>query len=442
MPAESQTIINSFEFLRQVVRYRLQTYFKQPDAVFPAIKIEDDGTELTRFIVSQQFSLEEYILLLTALAPHFQPGLFENIIQEFIPQGGELIEFGGIRSGNYRVMLPTGETALFLLAGNDLEKRMNIQQLFSEDHFFYNQRILWLGEVKEGEPRMGGQVTLSQEWLDKMFYGQTYRPHFGSDFPAKLLETKMEWDDAVLNPNTRQQLDVIASWLQYNNELMQDANLSRKIKPGYRALFYGPPGTGKTLTASLIGKQFNKDVYRIDLSQIVSKYIGETEKNLEKVFNKADNHDWILFFDEADSLFGKRTNVQSSNDKYANQEVSYLLQRVEDFPGLIILASNLKNNIDPAFVRRFQQIIHFPSPDMNERYEIWKKMLPANIKLAEDTDLRSLAQKYEMSGAAIVNVMKYASLQALSKKDKIISQQDLIIGIHREFQKEDKTIAR
>lgn len=442
MQAQSQTLINSFDFLRQVIRYRLQTHFKQPDAIFPAIKIEDDGTELTHFIISQQFSLEEYVLLLTALAPHFQPGLFENIIQEFIPQGGELIEFGGIRSGNYRVMLPTGETVLFLLAGNDLEKRMTIQQLFSEDHFFYKQHILWLGEVKEGEPRMSGQIILSQEWLDKMFYGQTYRPHFGSDFPAKLLETKMVWNDAVLNPNTRQQLDVIAYWLQYNDELMQDANLSRKIKPGYRVLFYGPPGTGKTLTASLIGKQFNKDVYRIDLSQIVSKYIGETEKNLEKVFNKADNHDWILFFDEADSLFGKRTNVQSSNDKYANQEVSYLLQRVEDFPGLIILASNLKNNIDPAFVRRFQQIIHFPSPDMNERYEIWKKMLPVNIKLAEDVDLRLFAQKFEMSGASIVNVIQYASLQALSKKDRVICKQDIIIGIHREFQKEDKTMVR
>ena len=137
---------------------------------------------------------------------------------------------------------------------------------------------------------------------------------------------------------TKGEIEQIKIWLTYNADLLQDSNLSRKIKPGYRALFYGPPGTGKTLTASLLGKQFNKEVYRIDLSQVVSKYIGETEKNLEKVFSKAENKDWILFFDEADALFGKRSNVQNAHDKYANQEVSYLLQRVEDFPGLIILA--------------------------------------------------------------------------------------------------------
>ena len=146
----------------------------------------------------------------------------------------------------------------------------------------------------------------------------------------------------------------------------------------------GPPGTGKTMTASLLGKEFNKDVYRIDLSQIVSKYIGETEKNLEKIFVKAEHKDWILFFDEADALFGKRSNVQSAHDKYANQEVSYLLQRVEDFSGLIILASNYKTNIDSAFVRRFNAIIHFPMPGHHERFELWR----VSHKQAEHADYK------------------------------------------------------
>src|SRR5690606_11585436 len=128
-------------------------------------------------------------------------------------------------------------------------------------------------------------------------------------------------------------------------------DMRQLIKPGYRTLFYGPPGTGKTLTAMLLGKEFQRNVFRIDLSQVVSKYIGETEKNLEKIFQRAANKEWILFFDEADALFGKRTSVKDAHDRYANQEVSYLLQRVEDFPGLVILASNYKNNIDKAFVR-------------------------------------------------------------------------------------------
>src|SRR5665811_1345635 len=125
-----------------------------------------------------------------------------------------------------------------------------------------------------------------------------------------------------------------------------------------------------------IRDRFVRDVYRIDLSQVVSKFIGETEKNLEKIFNKAESKDWILFFDEADALFGKRSNVNNAHDKYANQEVSYLLQRVEDFAGLIILASNFKSNIDQAFVRRFNAIIHFPMPNASERHKIWISSIP------------------------------------------------------------------
>src|SRR5205085_3214238 len=127
------------------------------------------------------------------------------------------------------------------------------------------------------------------------------------------ITTKMEWGDLILNPKTARPISDIQIWLQHNTTFLQDWDMNRKVKPGFRALFYGPSGTGKTLTATLLGKQFKKDVYRIDLSQVVSKYIGETEKNLEKIFNKAENKDWILFFDEADSLFGKRSNVQNAH---------------------------------------------------------------------------------------------------------------------------------
>ena len=425
--------------LHSLLHSRLKNFFSQAE----------EGEDTLEAYPTSSYSISnlalnhnEYYTLLLALAPHLQPSLLDTAVQEFLPNGGEFPEFGGVKSGNHRGMMPTGETALFLLAGNDMEQRIEVQQLFSQDHFFYKQKILWLEDVKEGEPRMSGRLILSQEWLEQLLYGKAKRPQFGPNFPAKLIETKMGWEDVVLNPNTRQQLDVIASWMAHNNELMADVNLSRKLKPGYRVLFYGPPGTGKTLTASLIGKQFGKDVYRIDLSQITSKYIGETEKNLEKIFSKADNHDWILFFDEADALFGKRTGVQSSNDRYANQEVSYLLQRVEDFPGLMILASNIKNNIDTAFLRRFQQVIHFPSPDAGERLALWKKALPLGIQLHPEIDLNMIAQKYDMTGASIVNVIQFASLQALRRTDKTIQLQDLITGIHREFQKEERSVGR
>jgi SpoVK/Ycf46/Vps4 family AAA+-type ATPase len=228
--------------------------------------------------------------------------------------------------------------------------------------------------------------------------------------------------------------------MKHSATVLMDEVLGKKLKPGYRALFYGPSGTGKTLTATLLGKQFQKDVYRIDLSQIVSKYIGETEKNLEKVFLKAENKDWILFFDEADALFGKRTNVKDSHDRYANQEVSYLLQRVEDYPGLIILASNFKSNIDEAFIRRFHTMIHFPLPNAAERLILWEKMMPASYKPEPAVNLKELASKYDLTGAAILNIIYHATLRCLSNKDEFIRLPDMLEAIRLEYKKEERSM--
>jgi SpoVK/Ycf46/Vps4 family AAA+-type ATPase len=220
---------------------------------------------------------------------------------------------------------------------------------------------------------------------------------------------------------------------------MDDWGLGKSVKPGYRSLFYGPPGTGKTLTATLIGAEAGADVYRIDLSMVVSKYIGETEKNLANVFDQAQNKNWILFFDEADALFGKRTQTSSSNDRYANQEISYLLQRVEDFPGVVILATNLKANIDEAFARRFQSVIYFPMPDAEQRLRLWNGVFSRTTPRAADVDLESIAEQFELSGGAIINVMRYAAIKALQDSTPAVTQQYLLDGIAKERLKEGKT---
>jgi SpoVK/Ycf46/Vps4 family AAA+-type ATPase len=222
---------------------------------------------------------------------------------------------------------------------------------------------------------------------------------------------------------------------------MNEWGMSRKLKRGFRMLFYGPPGTGKTLTASLLGKQMDMEVYRVDLSQIVSKYIGETEKNMGSLFDQAENRNWILFFDEADALFGSRTATSSSNDKHANQEVAYLLQRVEDYPGVVILASNLKGNIDEAFSRRFQSMILFPMPNADERHRLWKSIFSDKVVFDGKVDLFDIAEEYELAGGAIINVVRYASLKALSRNTNMIELNDILQGIKREFRKEGKTIS-
>lgn len=429
--------------LRQVIVQRMKSHFnKNVFGLEKWVKENFNGNLIKQDIVKhlpQMANTDEWIILMLAMVPHIQPDFFSSLIAEYLPSGGDFPEFGGVKANNHRGLLPTGETVQFILAGNDIENRLQVHQLFSEGHFFHRNGILWLEPVKEGEPVMSGRIIIGQDWVDRILLDKETIPRFGLDFPAKKISTEMIWDDVVLNPNTMIQVKEINNWLRYHHQFSEDENLKRKIKPGFRVLFYGPSGTGKTLTAALLGKQFEKDVYRIDLSQIVSKYIGETEKNLEGVFRKAETKNWILFFDEADALFGKRTNVQSAHDKYANQEVSYLLQRVEDFPGLMILASNFKNNLDEAFLRRFHSLIHFPMPNTTERLMLWKKSMPSNLKADHSIDLDELSRKYELSGASVLNAVQFATLQSYARNDQIIFQKDLLDGIRKEYLKEDKS---
>jgi SpoVK/Ycf46/Vps4 family AAA+-type ATPase len=311
--------------------------------------------------------------------------------------------------------------------------------MFEEDHFFARDGILKLEHHNSGEPFLSGSLQISTEYLNRLTSGINHKPDYDVNFPARRITTRLGWDDLVLAPEVLEEVQNINTWMRHSRTIMDDWELGKSIKPGYRSLFYGPPGTGKTLTATLIGAAAGVDVYRIDLSMVVSKYIGETEKNLANVFDQAQNKNWILFFDEADALFGRRTQASSSNDRYANQEVSYLLQRVEDFPGVVILATNMKANIDEAFARRFQSVVYFPTPDAEQRLRLWQGVLSGRCRLAGDVSLDNLAEGYELSGGAIINVVRYGVIRALQRKEAVITQEDLLRGIAKERFKEGKT---
>lgn len=380
---------------------------------------------------------EEAVILLLTLVPHVIPNFFDEIIKEVYPDGGDLPELGGIRLDNHRGLLPTGETAQYILAKNDVDCRLEIQQLFSPEHWFFKENIVLLEEVKEGEPLMSGKLILPREVVHLLSFGEKVKPKFGINFPAKEVSTLMEWKDLIINESVQTQINQIKLWIKHHKTLLNDWEMKKHILPGFRTLFYGPPGTGKTLTATLLGKEFKRSVYRIDLSQVVSKYIGETEQNLERIFNQAENKDWILLFDEADALFGKRTATKSSNDRYANQEVSYLLQRVERFDGLVILTSNFKNNIDDAFLRRFNSIVKFSKPDLEERIKLWTNTKPKNIAICDDL-IRQLATNYELTGAQIVSIVMHASLLAIENDEISLSKENILLGIKEEYAKEEK----
>jgi hypothetical protein len=435
-------VSNEFRYLEMLIDHRLSQYFtpdhRAPQPVFPDLSQWD--LPMQEFIIGNELTVNEAALLLIALVPHIQPQLFDRIIENRIPDSGNFPRLGGVRGKNSRNFLPTGDTALFLLAGDDLKSRLEVQQLFDSEHLFSRNKILWLEELPLGEPMMSGKIILSQDYIDLFTLNRISRPHFGANFPAEPLETLQDWNDLVLAPETMKQVEELELWLRYGQIMLYELNMIKKIKPGFRVLFHGPPGTGKTLTASLLGKKTGKSAFKIDLSMIVSKYIGETEKNLANLFDKAENKQWILFFDEADALFGKRTNVKDAHDKYANQEVSYLLQRVENYNGLVILASNFKNNIDEAFTRRFQSHIYFPLPKYTERLLLWQGAFPARLKPDDSVDLNVLARQYELTGAHIMNIVQFACLQALSRDEKQIRNEDILEGIRKEYIKEGKLV--
>ena len=406
----------------------------------PPPHLNGSGSAFSIFIERHELDFEERFLLALALVPHVKPELLDMFLVKNEATQQIYTEFGGKRGKNHSGFIPTGETAMFILAGNNLQKRFSLQRCFDGFHKFSKEGILSLEEIENNEPMLSGALSVSQEVLDLFTVGEARKPNFSPAFPAKLLSTKMEWSDLVLNHYVLMQLKEIETWITHHHTLMKDWGMEMILKPGYKSLFHGPPGTGKTTTAALLGKKTDRDVYRIDLSQMVSKYIGETEKNLAKVFDRAENKEWILFFDEADALFGKRTSTNDAHDRFANQQVSYLLQRIEDFDGLVILATNLKGNIDEAFMRRFQSMINFPLPTVEERNRIWSNGFSSSVELEKSIDLYEIASKYEISGGAIVNIIQHCSLNALGRDSNLINQADIIEGLKREYHKSRRTL--
>jgi SpoVK/Ycf46/Vps4 family AAA+-type ATPase len=213
---------------------------------------------------------------------------------------------------------------------------------------------------------MSGRLVPRPDVVERLATGSVSLPSLSIDFPAEHIDTEMEWDDVVLHSKARHQIREIEDWVEGNSEPIHERGVGKPANLGYRALFHGPAGTGKTLTAALLGRTTGRPVLRIDLSLVVSKYIGETEKNLSRLFEQARDKGWILFFDEADALFGKRTAIRDAHDKYANQEVAYLLQAIETHPGLVILATSHRDDIDDAFLPRLQASVLFSPPTREE----------------------------------------------------------------------------
>jgi AAA+ superfamily predicted ATPase len=252
------------------------------------------------------------------------------------------------------------------------------------------------------------------------------------------------WDDIVLPPHTVQILREVAGQARFRSRVLDDWGFDRKLSlgKGLTALFSGPPGAGKTMAAEVIGSDLQLDIYRIDLSQVVSKYIGETEKNLARVFNEAGEGNSILFFDECDALFGKRTEVRDAHDRYANIEVSYLLQRIEEYEGLCILATNFQQNLDPAFIRRIRFIVNIEFPNEQSRWQIWQKTWPDDTPRARDFDFEFLARQYKLAGGSIRNAALSAAFLAAGDGSDEVNMGHVVRAVRREIEKSGRTVSK
>jgi hypothetical protein len=258
---------------------------------------------------------------------------------------------------------------------------------------------------------------------------------------AQKLARRYEWRDIVLPMTTIEQMRSICGRVVHRHCVLDDWGFEAKLSmgKGVTVLFAGPSGVGKTMAAEVIATELDLDLYRIDLSGVVSKYIGETEKNLERIFDAAEDANAILFFDEADALFGRRSEVKDSHDRYANIEISYLLQRMEMYDGIAILATNLRQNLDDAFIRRLAYTIHFPFPEEQERLRMWQQAWPAAAPVDSGIDKAFLASRFKLTGGNIRNVALAAAFLA-AESGEPISMPHVCTAIEREYQKMGKPL--
>ncbi|WP_108805111.1 ATP-binding protein [Aquimarina sp. Aq107] len=433
-------------WLSLVLRTRLELHFEQ-ETLYESIEeltppdIKGKEGSYTNFIQEHKLNFAERLLLILALVPHLKPEVLDILLTKNKDYDRRYSEFGGVLLEGHLGLIPTAETAMFLLSGDDLQKRLAYHGLVTQYFIGIRQGMISTTPTKGNSPLLSSIWMVSNEYVASILTGIPYQAIYSPDFPAQQLHTKLSWQDLIVSRSTARSLQEIRDWVTHGQTVLEALELGKRLKPGYKSLFYGPPGTGKSMAAALLGKSTGKQVYKIDLSMTVSKYIGETEKNLAKVFDQAQQHDWILFFDEADSLFGQRTQVSSANDRYGNQEIGYLLQRIEDFPGVVILASNLKDNIDEAFTRRFQSMIEFTMPGADERYQLWQQSFADKLPLDASADLWKIAEHYDISGGLMMNVIRKCTLQAVTHEKATISQQNLETAIKQELQKEGVIIS-
>ena len=320
-----------------------------------------------------------------------------------------------------------------------LEEEVTAEELGAKFRFAPRQIELACRQAV-GLARMEGRNAIPGREIHRCCYGQAV--HRLGELATKA-RPAFQWDDVVMREDQKRLLRHAVGHIKFQHRVYGQWGFAQKIPygRGLSVLFSGPPGTGKSMCAQVIANELNMEMYRINIPQIVSKYIGETEKNLQAVFSEAKRASCVLFFDECDALFGKRSEVKDAHDRNANVEVAYLLQQIEEYDGVCILATNLIGNIDEAFMRRITFVVRFPFPDAPMREEIYRRTVPDEAPVSDDIDWAFLAEKFELSGGHIKNIVLSAAFLA-AMEDRPIGMGHLLRCAVAEMKKNDIVVVR
>ncbi len=431
-PASRQVLHLEFNWLATIIEQRLS----RPDDLFEIEQLLGYPT-LTQSHPYAQYAHQkgwqtgiERLALALGMASGMPGTAFKPFLQHINNAEMRMLFGGEFQPFQYR-FIPTIQTLLFIWAGTNYQLQADFMQQFTSSHTMFQQGVLETFNANQ-VPGMGATppnwinlpFRISDNYLRYFMGGPMPQPEDNQKLPIQLLQSDVTLNDIVLKPEIKEALKPAIVYAKAAQDFFNKPEASGNFKQGFILLLHGEPGTGKTLIASTIGRHVGLKTYQLDVASMVSKYIGETSQNLNKVFDELQRAiEWlkgepsILFIDEADALMGKRSEGGDSKDRYANLDISNLLQRIERFPGLVILASNFDKNFDKAFYRRFNQKLYIPQPEVPERIELWTKLLPKVYTYAHEGIPRSLGQQYRLTGAQIRNVLKQACLMADHQKE-------------------------
>ncbi|MCU0432005.1 MAG: ATP-binding protein [Bacteroidia bacterium] len=433
-PANSNNTVcigNELEWLSLRTQQILQL---NPDAELPLPPV-DASTSYGQLVISHQLTDADRVLLNLALATSFAPEYLFPLAQASANIEWSLYTGGFFRSGQ-SIFYPTVRTAVFLLSGKSYTNRSIYAGYFHSQHRLFTSGLIHTAPGKESDSFLNYEVQLNDQFLNTILTGESPRLDGGNGFPARRSKHTHTLAEVVLNEKTKEEIEKLRRFTRHVKKVWE-INTHNRYRNNFISIFSGEPGTGKSHTAEALGNEFGLPVYKVNFAQMVSKYIGETEKNLEKIFDRFDKQPCILFFDEAEAVFSKRNEVKDSHDQHANNMQSYLLQKIEEFAGIVILATNvqqLSHYFDKAFQRRIRLIASFDFPDYPQRRLLWERSVETPYCF-ENGLIENLAKNYQLTGGNIYNIVSDAVLEAMDRETDIITFDMIEPAMKDEFKK-------